>query len=137
MFKWKDEYSCNITKVDEQHKRLFEYGNQLYNVISLKDGYDHYDDLMNTLEELKAYTIYHFAYEEELMERYGFAELEKQKIEHNDFINKIVQLNSSDIDENQKKFSIEMLVFVADWIENHILKSDLKYKDYLNELGVK
>lgn len=136
MFKWKDEYSCNIAKIDEQHKRLFDYGNELYEIISLNDGYDHYDELMNTLEELKAYTIYHFSYEEELMEKYEFDGIKDQKVEHKSFIDKIVQLQKIDIDKNQKKFSMEMLIFIANWIETHILKSDLKYKEYLNQLGV-
>ncbi len=38
--------------------------------------------------------------------------------------------------KNRKKIGIELVIFIADWIENHILKSDMEYKDFLNSKGV-
>ncbi|MCY6371870.1 bacteriohemerythrin [Clostridium ganghwense] len=136
MLKWKQQYSCNIVEIDKQHKTLFELGQKLYDIISLKDDFDHYDELMNALEEMKNYTIYHFNYEEKVMEQYNYPELEKQKKEHKAFIDKIIAMKKKDIDEDQYKVCMEMLMFIADWIEKHILKSDMNYKKFLNEKGV-
>lgn len=136
MFKWREEYSCNIEEIDKQHKRLFELGRELYSLVVLDDGYDHYDDIMNILNELKRYAAYHFNYEEELMIKYDFPGFDEQKFTHDAFVRKIKKFEGSDLEGQQKKVLLEVLEFTANWIEKHILKSDMQYKDYLNERGV-
>lgn len=136
MFKWRDIYSTNIAEIDKQHKKLLEIGSQLSGLIRSKDDADHYDEIVELLDELKNYTIYHFKEEEELMEKYGYEGLDAHKKTHQDFIDKINEVNSADIDNNQKGITMEILVFIADWIEKHILKVDHMYKDFLNEKGV-
>jgi hemerythrin len=135
-FFWKDEYSTNIAIIDEQHKRLLDLGSKLYYQISLKDGVDHYDEIMKVLSDLKNYTIYHFKCEEELLEKYGYEDITRHKIQHAGFINKILQIEKEDIDMKQEKISMEIIVFIADWITNHILKTDHQYKDFLHEKGI-
>lgn len=135
MFKWKDMYSCNIESIDIQHKKLFELGSKLYVILISKDGLDHYDELIQILEELKEYTVYHFKCEEELMEKYNYEDLEAHREEHDAFIGKIIELEGQDIDSKQSKVSLEMIEFIANWIEGHILKTDFKYKEYLSEKG--
>jgi len=136
MFKWKDTYSCNIAEIDIQHKNLFKIGEKIFEIVSLNDGYDHYDEIMNTINELKEYTLYHFNYEEKLMEKHNYANLEGQKLEHKKFIDQLIKLENEDIDNAQRSVSMNILLFVADWIEKHILKSDMGYKEYLNSKGV-
>lgn len=136
MFKWKDSYSVNVQAIDEQHKRLFELALKIYDVLSVKDSHDHFDEIMKIVDELKEYTIYHFNYEEELMERCGFENIEEHKLEHKAFIQKVSSFNERDIDEKQSKVIMEMIMFVADWIEKHILKSDHRYKELLNSNGI-
>lgn len=136
MFKWKEIYSCNISEIDAQHKKLFELGENVYDIVSLKDGFDHYDEIMSSLYELQKYALYHFDFEEKLMKAYDYEDLETHKKQHKAFVDKIVLLAKQDIDENQHKVSMDILIFIADWIENHILKTDTNYKDYLNSKGV-
>lgn len=136
MFRWKEDYSCNIAEIDIQHKKLFELGEKIYDIVSIKDGFDHYDKIMNALLELQKYAIYHFEYEEKLMKQYEFPELENQKKEHREFVDSVIKLGKKDIDENQHKISMDILLFIANWIEKHILKSDMGYKEFLNSKGV-
>lgn len=136
MFKWKECYSCNVTKIDQQHKRLFELADEIYSIISINDGYDHFDEIMRAINALKEYTVYHFSYEEEVMAKYEYNALQDHKIEHDMFIMKINSVKEEEIDQKQKEFLMDLLEFIVNWIENHILKTDLKYKDYLNGLGV-
>lgn len=42
MFEWKSSYSCDIKKIDDQHKILFQLGEKLFYIVSTKDGYEHY-----------------------------------------------------------------------------------------------
>ena len=136
MFKWKDNFSVNIKIIDEQHQELFRIGNALYSIISIKDGVDRYDEIMKILYEMRDYAIYHFDYEEKLMKENGYLDFENHKRQHNGFINKVKSIDELDVDEKQKKIGIELVIFIADWIENHILKSDMEYKDFLNSKGV-
>jgi hemerythrin len=137
MFKWKDSYNCNIVEIDTQHRKLFEIGNRIYDLASLKDNYDHYDEIMLILDELFQYTQYHFSYEEELMSRYDFKGFEAHKMEHDFFIKKVRKISRKDLDIDQNDTLMEIVKFVADWITGHILESDMGYKDYLKSKGVK
>ncbi len=136
MFKWKDNYSCNVEEIDNQHRRLFEIGNNIYELLLLDEKIDKYDDIQKGLMELKDYTIYHFDSEEKLMDKHGYENLENHKIEHIAFIKKIEEFCSKDIDEDQQEAVMDMLTFIANWIEKHILGTDHKYKDFFNEKGV-
>lgn len=136
MFKWKEDFSVNIKTIDEQHQELFRIGNSLYNIISIKDGIDRYDEIMKILYEMRDYAIYHFDYEEKLMKENRYPNFENHKKQHNAFVNKVQSIDELDIDEKQKKIGMELVIFVADWIENHILKSDMAYKEFLNNKGI-
>ncbi|MDP4147242.1 MAG: bacteriohemerythrin [Bacillota bacterium] len=130
MFDWKDTYSTSISKIDEQHKQLFELAHNLYSIVSKKGDKDNYDELAHALSELKDYTVYHFEYEEKLMEQYNFPEVMAHTKEHSAFVDKISEVKAQDLDLNQNKVAMDLLMFIANWIESHILKSDIKYKDF-------
>ena len=136
MFRWRDEFSCNVKEIDNQHKKLFEIGGRLYELVSLGNGYDHYDEIMAILTELKDYTVHHFTYEEGIMKDHGYEQYEIHKIEHDFFIKKISRLENLNIDEKQDESLMKIISFVADWISSHIMKTDMQYKGYLNSKGV-
>jgi len=136
VFKWKDAYCCRITGIDFQHRKLFEIGSRVFEVASLKDEFDHYDEIVKILEELKAYTVYHFGYEEELMQKYGYPGYENHKIEHDLFIKKVSGIERKDIDGAQKETIFEIISFIADWIAGHILKTDMAYRDFFLARGL-
>ena len=54
------------------------------------------------MEELKAYTKYHFKHEEEYMISKGYRRLLSQKVAHEEFIKKIDSYSTDHIDENQR-----------------------------------
>lgn len=136
MFKWRDNFSTNVAEIDYQHKKLFEIGSRLYEVASLKDDCDHYDEIMEILDELRDYTEYHFRFEEKLMKENDYKNYETHKVEHDFFVKKLVRLEKSDIDSDQYEAIIKMVDFVADWISSHILQTDMNYKEHFNSRGV-
>lgn len=138
MFFWKDYYSVNIINIDNQHKELFRIANKLSNFIKEYDIItDQYDDIKQILNELTDYTIYHFQFEEDLMLTNGYEDISIHKVQHETFINKIKMLEfNEDIYINQKRSMLEALSFLLDWVSNHILITDMKYKAFLNGKGV-
>lgn len=136
MIKWKEEFSVNVKVIDEQHKKLFEIGSRIDELVSLSDSADHYDEIMLVMEELKDYTIYHFDFEENLLGKSGYDDLQKQHFEHHFFIKKLEKIGKKDIDSDQEEAIGEIYSFLINWITEHILKSDMKYSGYLNSKGV-
>lgn len=136
MIKWKDEFSVNIASIDKQHKKLIETGARIDELLSLNDNADHYDEIMSILQELKDYTIYHFDFEEKLMQEYGYSGFQEQHFEHYFFIRKLDKIGQKDIDSDQEEAIGEIYNFIITWITDHILKSDKKYSSYLNQKGV-
>lgn len=136
-FKWKESYCLNINEIDNQHKRLLEIGDEVYDIAILDDGYDHYDEIMTVLDKLLEYIEYHFNYEENMLKKYNYEELHDQEEEHSFYIHKVKLIASrEDIDDNQRETILEILDFLAQWITSHIMVSDRKYAIYLKEKGI-
>lgn len=131
IFKWKDRFNTGIEEIDKQHKRLFEIGSELYDLASAEDDMDNYDNIVALIKELKDYTIYHFNYEEECMEKAGYSEIREHKEEHQRFIDKLNETEAKDIDLNQKQVLLDMIEFIINWVSGHIVGTDFKYKDVL------
>lgn len=131
MFEWKEEYAIGNGAIDEQHQRLFELGRGIHELLTQKRGEDKYDDLMLLIKDLKDYTVYHFDFEEGMLEGAGYPNLDIHEQEHRKFIKKMDDLAGQDLDAFQNKIAFEMLGFVANWIERHILDTDFKYKEYV------
>jgi hemerythrin len=131
MFDWSQKFSLGIESVDAQHKKLFEIGKELYNLL-VKKSIDKHDEIEKILKDLEEYSKYHFKFEEDLFIMANIPDIEEHKKEHDEFIERIVEISKMDIKTGQNRINIEMLTFVAHWIENHILLTDSKYKEYLN-----
>lgn len=136
MFKWKEDFSVNVKMIDDQHKELFRLGTELYTLVSAKDGIDRYDEIMVVIGRLSDYTVEHFAYEEEVMKNNNYDNFDEHKKQHDAFVSKIQSIKAEDVDIRQRKVGMDLIVFVSNWIENHILVTDMKYKEFLNEKGV-
>lgn len=134
--KWRDSFSCNVKEIDEQHKKLFEIGSHLHAIAPICVKNDTYDEIIQILNELKEYTVYHFAYEEKLMLELNYGGYEEHKCEHDALIRKILKFEQEDLDLKQIDSVMNLLVFVTDWVTAHILKTDMMYKDYFNSKGI-
>lgn len=137
MFEWKSEYTCYNEDIDSQHKKLLVLVSQLYEIVRLKDGFDHFDEIIAIFNELSEYTVYHFSFEEELFSKYNYdeKEIKLHKLEHSSFINKVSEIDLREVDENQRGISLEIVMFIIKWIEDHILATDKKFGDYYKSLA--
>ncbi|MCX7678933.1 MAG: bacteriohemerythrin [Spirochaetes bacterium] len=131
---WNKEYSVGIKSMDEQHYKLVDLANNLYEAI--KSGRKN-EALIETFKGLVEYVQVHFNAEEKLMEDndYPFNQLLKHKQEHRDLIKKIKELFEK-AKAGSATVNLEMLNFLRDWIMIHIAESDKKYGPFLNSKGV-
>ena len=136
LFKWKDDFSVNVKEIDNQHKELFRIGSEAYDIMSLKDGIDRYDEIVEIMIELKDYAAYHLKFEEELLKKHNYDEYKDHKMQHDKFIKKVNSFDLEKADEEQRKAGMDLVMFIANWIEGHILGTDKKYTKFLNEKGI-
>ena len=69
---WTADLNLGIDVIDSQHRNIVDYINQLTEAIETQQ--DH--EVLSVLEQLASYTIDHFVFEEELLEKAGYMEQE-------------------------------------------------------------
>lgn len=124
MYEMKPEYYTGIKFIDEEHMKLFEIANTVYELLMNEFIPDKYDYIMEVVDELKDYAKYHFEHEEAYMNSIKYRRFLSQKVSHDDFIEKIHQYDSEIVDENQKESLLELLEFLTSWLIEHIYKED-------------
>ncbi|MCX7987138.1 MAG: bacteriohemerythrin [Bacteroidales bacterium] len=133
IIKWTPEYSVGIASIDSQHQSLFNAVNEFYN--GIKQNLSR-EATLELLEKLKAYTVYHFKTEEQLMKTYSFPGYQSHKDEHDNFKAKVADIENR-IKNGKLVISIEITNMLKQWIENHIHKTDKAYSAFLISKGVK
>ncbi len=130
---WKDEFAVNIREGDTQHKKLLELLNRLFDAMKVGQGKE---VLGITLKELVDYTVYHFGTEEKLFQQFGYPEYAKHKEEHDDLTKKALELKAA-FDSGKQTITIEVMTFLKNWLNVHILQEDKKFGPYLQSKGVR
>jgi hemerythrin len=130
-FKWSDDYSVNISEIDEQHKELVGILNLIFVAVSRREGEKVVAEI---LDSLFAYTQTHFALEERLMKEAGYQGLEQHREEHKELIAQLNELTRKFM-LDEKPIYFEMLAFLRTWLRAHILGSDMKYSAALQKIG--
>ena len=124
MIKWEDDYCVGVQSIDDQHKKLFEIANRIYDLLKNELIFDKYSKILEIVEELKSYTIYHFKSEEDYMNSIKYKRFLSQKVAHNDFVAKMESIDTDKIDNGQNEYLLGILDFVSEWLVEHIIKED-------------
>ena len=140
---WTDEdYSVNIKKIDLQHKKMFQMLNDVELIINEKKDNTELGEL---LDGLMNYTVYHFATEENLFEKYSYEETRDHSIIHQAFCDKIggmVEEFKTSMLSGKAREPVEsdltwgLLNFLRAWIVGHIQNEDRRYSKTLNDAGI-
>ena len=125
-FAFTEEYYTGVEIIDEEHAELFRIIRRANDLITEELLHDKYDEIMSVLDELRNYTVQHFADEEEYMASINYEGLDIQKKTHEMFVDKLNDINLDDLDDNQQQYLIELVDFLLMWLVNHILKMDKK-----------
>ena len=125
-YEFTKDYHTGIDFIDEEHAKLFEIANRAYDLLTNQFMTDKYDAIVAVLEELRDYTKYHFNHEEEYMKSINYPKRFSQLHQHTQFINKLESYNLKEIDVNQQEGLMEILDFLALWLQSHIKGMDKK-----------
>ena len=126
MLQWKEEYEVGVVEIDEQHQKLIDIANRVYELMRNELALDKYDQIVEILQELKEYTVYHFHFEEGLMQKAKYKKRFSHKILHQNFLAQVEAVDLSAVDENQEAYLIQIMDFIANWLIDHIVGEDKK-----------
>lgn len=130
--KWSDSLSVHVGEIDEQHQKLIQLINTLHDAMLEKKGKEVLADI---LDQLAAYTVYHFSTEEKYMEQCNYSGLLLHKKEHDSFVGKVDSL-IKDYQANKLGITIDLMNFLRDWVSHHIQVTDKKYSETFNKNGI-
>ncbi|GLI37622.1 hemerythrin family protein [Geobacter hydrogenophilus] len=129
---WNDSLSVKVKQFDDQHKKLVEMLNQLFDAMKAGKGSLVVGDI---LKQLIAYTQTHFAAEERLMKQYGYTDFEAHKKEHNALVVQVLDLQKQ-FQDGKAVLTQNVMTFLRDWLSKHIQGDDKKYGIFFNGKGV-
>jgi hemerythrin len=132
--KWDESYELNIQEIDSQHRSLFRLVNKLHE--SLESSSQHLE-IKVVLEELITYTKVHFRFEELFFARISFPmeDKESHKKEHQKFYKTVTEFQQQLL-KNEEQLTIAVLDFLKDWLKNHILITDMHFKEEYLKRGL-
>jgi hemerythrin len=131
LIEWIPALSVDIGIIDEQHKKLFGYVNELYDALEQGKAQDVLIRIFDSLEE---YTKTHFSLEEAYFEKFGYAEKEQHIAQHQNFIKKLGELRKQILTGNEDVE--DLLDFLVDWLMHHIKGTDHMYVQCFHEHGL-
>jgi len=133
LFQWKEAYSVKIAEIDKQHKKLIDFVNELNEAMAQGKGKE---ASAKVLDALIDYTKVHFAYEEKLMRDNGYPDFAEHKAKHDKMAAKVLSLQQQ-CRQGNASLSFEVTKFLQDWLNKHILGTDMQYAPFLGGKGVK
>jgi hemerythrin-like metal-binding protein len=128
-FEWSDRYLVNIPEIDTDHRNLFALANRIHEHIEKGAGQT---AILRALGHLVDYVEGHFHREERLMERAAYPDLAAHKKTHRmleQIVHSMYRIYRHEPDAVDPD---KLLEFMRDWLQSHILKSDLQYGPWIN-----
>lgn len=126
---WQDSYSVKVPELDQQHQRLVGMINRLHD--ALRAGGDP-AVAKAVLDDLVAYTKYHFSAEERLMEQCGYPELEEHRRKHRAMEAQVMAFQEQAAGGGAT-VQLKLMNFLRDWLQKHILETDMRYSGHLSK----
>lgn len=129
---WSPKFSIGHDKIDAQHEHLFKLLAQIQ-----RQAYcpDQRGLVKQSLAALFDYTQRHFRDEEELMLKIGYPDYTLHSVQHDKLLNQV-----EDMMDNFRDGEIvavnELLLFLTDWLVEHIVGEDLAFSKYMGESSV-
>jgi len=129
---WDNKYSVKVKEMDEQHIKLIGMINNLHDMMKTGKSKEFVAPL---LKDMLAYGKEHLSKEEAYMKKYNYPGYDKQREQHVEFVNKIVDLQDK-YEKGNLLLSMEILKFLNTWFVNHICNMDAQYATFFNEKGL-
>ncbi|MGA3093543.1 MAG: bacteriohemerythrin [Terriglobales bacterium] len=129
---WDMSYSVAVKVCDAEHQKLFHLFNTLHE--AMKTG-QHNTVIIGIVHELEKYTQTHFIAEEDLLQKTQYPKLDEHRWQHRKFVDQVKRFRD-DLEKDGMANSISVLIFLKDWLAEHIKHTDRMYSEHLNSRGI-
>jgi hemerythrin-like metal-binding protein len=129
---WKQAYSVGVANFDGHHRELVRLINEFHEAMAMARSREILDYV---LDRLIKYAGYHFRAEESVMQAHAYPGLEVHKFEHRKFLHKVKSFHK-DFLAGRSMPTIDVMVFLKDWLINHIQGTDQRYSPFLKGRGI-
>jgi hemerythrin len=130
---WNETYSVGVQELDDQHKALIRMINEMQYAMNNDKGQEAISSIVNQMFD---YMEVHFTTEEGYMQKCAYPGLQGHQLKHEEF-----RVKARDLRERTASgefiLSFEVVQFLSDWLQNHIMISDMKYTELFAEKGVR
>ena len=132
---WSNSYSMGIKVIDEQHKGLLEFVNDLFNHAS---GNEKQERLyfQEVIQQAVQYIKEHFATEEKYMVMTKFPDYNVHKKTHDEFTITVVK-SVKDFEAGKRLVLEKFAYFLKDWVLSHIAVMDAQYAQYFRQIATR
>ena len=127
-FGWKDIYSLDNQKLDDEHKTLFKIAEEAFAVVEPELKHEKIKNILNKLYE---YMKVHFSHEEEYMQEINYPQFEIHKEIHENIVNTINEFVKELATLSEDSFEKELAKLIDGTIVHHIVQEDKKIISWL------
>jgi len=127
ILEWTPECAVHVPEIDRDHQFQFGLVNRLHEAMLAGQG----TEILGTLlAELTKFTMNHFANEEKIMVGLRYPEMLAHIQLHDQIRRKVTEVEAR-FERGETAITIELMLFLSDWLRNHTMVIDRRLGDYI------
>jgi len=131
---WRRQLSVGQPSIDEDHKHLIEYLNELDAALNSRSFMP--VRVAKILMKLLEYTQQHFAREEKIMQAVHYPKFEEHVRQHHEAVRTLSELSAVFTRDPTHQNAERIYTFTADWLVHHIIMQDTQLTPYVRGVWV-
>jgi hemerythrin len=132
---WSESYSMKVKLIDDQHKGLINFVNDLFEHASGKEKEERLY-FSTVIQQAVQYIKEHFQAEERLMLGTKFPGYAEHKKVHDEFTMTVIK-SVKEFEAGKRLVLAKFAYFLKDWVLTHIAVMDVKYAEYFKKIAVR
>jgi len=132
---WSNSYSMGVKIVDDQHKGLLNFVNDLFNHATGNEAEEraYFKDV---IQQAVQYIREHFQTEERIMISTKYPGYMEHKKIHDEFTLTVVK-SVKDFEAGKRLVLEKFAYYLKDWVLSHIAVSDVQYAEYFRKIATR
>ena len=132
---WSDSYSMGIKLIDDQHKGLLNFVNELFDHATGNQE-EESEWFKGVIKYAVRYIREHFSTEERFMTATGFPGYVEHKKAHDEFTLTVVK-SVKDFQAGKRLVLEKFAYYLKNWVLTHVAVMDRQYSDYFKKIATR
>jgi hemerythrin-like metal-binding protein len=131
---WSADYSVGVAIFDDEHKKLIAIINSLHEALQTGVNNETLDQISGSMVE---YTMMHFRHEEMYFDDWAYPEAASHIEAHSQLRRQVFEYRKQIGGADSRALAEAMLIFLRQWLIQHILVDDRAYGEFLFDKGLR